>query len=207
MISRWQRARDQLAADRRDLETRTLVERQFARWSAARGHARHLLLLRNPDLANAVDLVKRWSDELDAPTREFIKQSAKRARLVQTLTAAAAAFFAVIAGAAVYTEQQAKEALALARENESRGLAALSMVAAKNASFTDSVVLALAGWPRTLTDPRPRLPVVLESLSFGLSVLVPAMGEYRHDDAVWGALAGRIRPLPTSSGAPANAEI
>jgi hypothetical protein len=72
LISRWQRAREQLAADRRDLETRALVERQLARWSPARGYARHLLLLRNPDLANAVDLTKRWGDELDALTREFI---------------------------------------------------------------------------------------------------------------------------------------
>ncbi|MGO9327281.1 MAG: hypothetical protein ACLQJ0_04100 [Steroidobacteraceae bacterium] len=83
LIGRWQRARDQLAADRRDLEMRTLVERQFARWSQARGTARRLLLLRNPDLANAVDLASRWGDELDAPVRDFINRSARRARLVK----------------------------------------------------------------------------------------------------------------------------
>ena len=110
LISRWQRARDQLSADRRDLETRALVERQFGRWSHARGYGRQRLLLRNPDLANAVDLVKRWGDELDAPTRDFIKLSARRARLAQTLTAAAAALFAVVAGAAFYAERQAVRA-------------------------------------------------------------------------------------------------
>jgi tetratricopeptide (TPR) repeat protein len=89
LISRWKRARDQLAGDRRDLETRTLVERQFGRWSHARGRARRLLLLRNPDLASAVDLARRWSEELDAPTRDFIKRSARRARLARTFTAAA----------------------------------------------------------------------------------------------------------------------
>jgi WD40 repeat protein len=110
LIGRWQRARDQLAADRRDLEIRTLVERQLGRWSQARGRARRLLLLRNPDLANAVDLANRWGDELDATTRDFIKRSGRRARLAQTLTAAAALLFAVVAIGAVYAAQQALRA-------------------------------------------------------------------------------------------------
>ena len=83
LISGWQRARDQLAADRRDLETRTLVERQFGRWRQARGRARRLLLLRNPDLANAADLARRWGDELGPVLRDFIKRSSRRARLAQ----------------------------------------------------------------------------------------------------------------------------
>jgi hypothetical protein len=58
------------------------------------------LLLRNPDLANAIDLANRWGDELDGTTRDFIKRSGRRARLVQTLTAAAALLFAVEALAA-----------------------------------------------------------------------------------------------------------
>jgi len=107
LISRWQRARDQLVADRRDLETRTLVEQQFGRWSQARGTTRWLLLLRNPDLANAVDLAKRWGDELDVPIRKYIQQSGRRARVVQTLTAVAAVLFAFVAGAAIYAERQA----------------------------------------------------------------------------------------------------
>ncbi len=82
LISRWQRARDQLAADRRDLETRALVEREFGRWSKAHGYARELLLLRNPDLANAIDLVKRWGDEIDVPIRDFIKRSARRRHIL-----------------------------------------------------------------------------------------------------------------------------
>jgi hypothetical protein len=90
LISRWQRARDQLTTDRRDLEKRTLVERQFGRWSQARGRASKLLLLHNPDLANAVDLARRWGHELDPALRDFIKRSSRQARLVQTLTAAAA---------------------------------------------------------------------------------------------------------------------
>ena len=110
LIGRWQRARDQLVIDRRDLETRTLVERQLGRWSRARGREQKLLLLRNPDLANAVDLARRWGDEIDAPARSFIARSARRARLAQTLTVAVAVLFAVLAGVAVYAERQAVRA-------------------------------------------------------------------------------------------------
>ena len=110
LIGRWQRARDQLTADRRDLETRALVERQFGRWSQARGRAGKLLLLRNPDLANAVDLANRWGGELDAPTRDYINRSARRARLAQTLTAAAAVLFALVAVAAVSAGWQWQQA-------------------------------------------------------------------------------------------------
>ena len=97
LISRWQRAVKQLDADRRDLETRTLVEQQFGRWSQARGSARWSLLLRNPDLANAIDLAKRWGQELEVPLHEFIKWSGRRARLAQTLSVVAMVVFAVVA--------------------------------------------------------------------------------------------------------------
>ncbi len=98
LISRWRRASDQLAADRRDLEIRAMVEDQFKRWRQGQGAQG---LLRNPDLANAVDLASRWSEELDAPVREYIGRSRRRARLAQTLTAAAAAVFFLVAAAAV----------------------------------------------------------------------------------------------------------
>jgi len=110
LISRWKRARDQLAADRRDLETRLLIEQQFRRWHDTSGVGRSRLLLRNPDLANAADLAHRWGDELDAPTREFIRQSSRRARVLQTLSGIAAVLFALVAGAAVYAERQANRA-------------------------------------------------------------------------------------------------
>jgi len=103
LIGRWQRARDQLVADRRDLETRTLVERQQARYELASGPAKQQLLLRDPDLANAVDLANRWSDELAAGTREFIQASRRRARFRQRLSAVAAGIFALVAVAAVYS--------------------------------------------------------------------------------------------------------
>lgn len=101
LISRWKPARDQLTSDRRDLETRALVERQQTRWKAASGPAQRQLLLRDPDLANAVDLAKRWGDEIDDGTRGFIQTSRQRAQRRQQLTAIAATGFALVAIGAV----------------------------------------------------------------------------------------------------------
>lgn len=101
LIGHWERARHQFAADRRDLETRTLVERQQARWEQASGKGRTQLLLRDPDLANAIDLSSRWDDELAVATRTFIAESKRHARLRNRLTAAAAATFGVVAVAAI----------------------------------------------------------------------------------------------------------
>ena len=100
LIGRWKRASDQLAADRRDLETRALVERQYARWQQADKRVRRQLLLRDPDLANALDLQRRWGDELDADVRRFIDQSHQRSRRRQQLAAAAAVLFGIVALAA-----------------------------------------------------------------------------------------------------------
>lgn len=117
LISHWRRARDQLVADGRDLQTRALIERDYARWAAARGRTRQQLLLRDPDLANAVDLSARWGDELDAATRTYITASRRRARLRQQLTAAAAVLFALVAVAAVYGGYRAKQERARAELN------------------------------------------------------------------------------------------
>jgi hypothetical protein len=113
LIGRWERARNRLSADRRDLQIRSVIERQYARWLKAPGGARGKLLLRNPDLANALDLARRWGDELGGPILDFIRRSGRRARLTQTLTVAAAAVFAVVALAALYEGREAS------RERES----------------------------------------------------------------------------------------
>jgi WD40 repeat protein len=116
LISRWQRASEQLAADRRDLETRALLEQQLGRWRQAHGAARRQLLIRDPDLANAIDLAKRWSDELDAGTRAFIQTSYRRAQLQHRLLLGAVAVFALLTlsasafgGLFYFSEKQARE--------------------------------------------------------------------------------------------------
>ena len=118
LISRWKRAKDQLTADRRDLETRAIIERQHARWAAAE-HNKHQLLLRDPDLANALDLEKRWGDELPAAVRDFIAKSQAAARAAahrrRAIAAAVMVLLAVLAaasfGALYVAEQQRSDAL------------------------------------------------------------------------------------------------
>ena len=115
LISRWEKARQQLAADRRDLEIRALIEQQQGRWAKATGKAQRQLLLRDPDLANAVDLVRRWGAELSEATRTYVAASRKRARRRQQLTAVAAVVFGIVAltasvlGVVAYRAQQRAE--------------------------------------------------------------------------------------------------
>jgi WD40 repeat protein len=122
IIGRWQRARDQLAADRRDLETRAIIEQAMTRWSQARGYTRWLLLLRNPDLANAVDLAKRWNEDLDSAICRYIRDSIHGAILVRSLAGISAVLFALVVGAVIWfraesvqSERNAEVRLQLAR--------------------------------------------------------------------------------------------
>jgi WD40 repeat protein len=180
LVSRWQRAREQLAIDRRDLATRMLVEQQLRRYNESRPVIRRQLLLRNPDLANATDLARRWADELDEPTREFIKRSGRRARVLQSATAAAAVLFGVLAVVATFAarravlaEGEARNAQAQAeaqrqradeRANEaligqSRSLGALVLARISASDPTNALALALEALPTSMTQPdRPYTP-------------------------------------------------
>ena len=129
LITRWGRAKDQLAADRRDLETRALVERQYTRWqqAPAAGLARQsALLLRDPDLANALDLQRRLGDEIGPELSAFITQSHQRNRRRQQFAAAAAIMFGIIALAATGFGVLAYRAQHLANRETTRAVAAES---------------------------------------------------------------------------------
>ncbi|MDL2339953.1 MAG: ATP-binding protein [Pseudomonadota bacterium] len=128
LIGQWGRATVQLAADRRDLETRNLVEEQFNRLRNAKGRARAQLLLRNPDLANAVDLARRWRDDLGPELCDYIGRSRRRARLARNLTALAAAIFALVALGAVVEGLKASRAQ---RQAQSDFSAAISLTDAQ----------------------------------------------------------------------------
>src|SRR5205085_125429 len=99
-----------------DLETKRIVEEQFKRWTEAE-RRRQRLLLHNPDLASAVDLAKRWGDELSLAERNYITRSRNRARVVQSLTAVAALVFALVAVAAVFEWFSAQRAQREAETN------------------------------------------------------------------------------------------
>lgn len=81
LFSHWPRARDQIAADSRDLELLGRLEQEAKRWrGSAKKHSESLLLAKGLPLAEAVDLVKRWSSNVPAVVDEFVRQSRRAAR-------------------------------------------------------------------------------------------------------------------------------
>ena len=109
VLDSWQRAKTIVEENADFYRIRADVEEQRRKWEAA-GRSRDLLIGRGRPLAEAESIVRRFPEEIPAPTRDFIRRSGRRARLVQTLTAAAAVLFAVVAGAAIYAERQAVSA-------------------------------------------------------------------------------------------------
>jgi hypothetical protein len=109
VLDSWQRAKTIVEENADFYRIRADVEEQRRKWQAA-GRSRDLLIGRGRPLAEAESIVRRFPEEIPAPTRDFIRRSGRRARLAQTLTAAAAVLFAVVAGAAIYAERQAVSA-------------------------------------------------------------------------------------------------
>ena len=134
LINRWERASQLLASSRRDLETRALIEQQQARWSLASSANRHMLLLRDFDLATALDLDKRSGSELTPSLRSYVAQSATAAKaaarrkqaVVATVFVVLLAFAAASFGSLLIAKRQRDTALIaesdfLARELAQRG--------------------------------------------------------------------------------------
>jgi tetratricopeptide (TPR) repeat protein len=95
------------------------------------------LLLRDPDLANAIDLDNRWGDEIDGMTRGYIQISRNRARRRQQLTAVAAVVFAFVAAAAVYGQYRVRQERAQAERNFDAALQTASSYANANQSLNN----------------------------------------------------------------------
>jgi WD40 repeat protein len=158
LLSRWELARHQMATDRRDLETRMLVENQQARY-AATNHAlqKRQLLLRDPDLTVAVDLSKRWSDELPGGLRDYIAESLRAAQAaIRMRWAIVAAIMLCLAGfaaasfMALYTAKGQGDQAQIA---QSRFLARDSRSATESGNSTLGTILALAALPPRLVNP------------------------------------------------------
>jgi WD40 repeat protein len=162
LLTHWDRAREQLITDRRDLETRTLVETQALRWTGADSKAKPALLLRDPDLAGACDLARRWGDELPGEIAGFIALSARAARraTVRRWTIAAGVMVCLLAltaaslGALAVAQGQRDAALIA----QSRGLIRDARAAIAAGDSVGGLRLALAALPSDLAHPdRPFL--------------------------------------------------
>ncbi len=116
LITHWDRAKGQIAQDRDDLRTRATVEEAEAEWGRAPAGRKNIYLLRDPQLANAIDLISRWTSELDPATTDFVRASQRRARLRQRLTAAAAIVFGFVAVLAIGAAAEAVRERELAQQ-------------------------------------------------------------------------------------------
>ena len=107
LLSHWDRARERIATDARDLELSGRLEHQAARWRAApKKDQASLLLAAGLPLSEALALVKNWGSDLPAQVTEFIAQSRaalrrRRQRLALMITGAVSSLpvLAVIAWA------------------------------------------------------------------------------------------------------------
>ncbi len=86
-MTHWPRARDQVAADARDLELRGRLEQEAAAWQTApRREKAGRLRMHGLPLAEARALLARWGNALPAEVRDFIaasRRAAQRRRLRQ----------------------------------------------------------------------------------------------------------------------------
>jgi WD40 repeat protein len=174
LINRWQRARQLLAASRRDLETRVLIERQQARWAAASPAHRRVLLLRDLDLAMALDLDRRWGAELAPPLRSYIALSAAAAKAATRRKQAVVIgvflvlmAFAAASFASLFIAEQRRDTALIA---ESDFFARDSRSAVGDGDTTLATTLSLAALPLRIGDPdRPFISVAEYSLEEALA--------------------------------------
>jgi eukaryotic-like serine/threonine-protein kinase len=106
VVDSWRRANNIVAQNADFYRIRGQVEEQRRRWEAG-NRSRDLLIGRGRPLAEAESIVRQFPEELTPPVRDFIAQSARRARLFQTMSAAAAVVFALVAAGAVFGARQA----------------------------------------------------------------------------------------------------
>ncbi|MGB6541654.1 MAG: SUMF1/EgtB/PvdO family nonheme iron enzyme [Xanthobacteraceae bacterium] len=105
LLSHWPRAKAQISADSRDLELLGRLENDAERWQAAqKKHRDSLVLPSGLPLAQARDLIQRWSAGVPAAVTEFVRQSRRvaarrRRRLTMALVGAVMAL-PIIAGIA-----------------------------------------------------------------------------------------------------------
>ena len=154
LLTHWPRARDLIARDREGLRVRAAVEAVEAAWCAADATSRRANLLRDPLLANAKDLDRRWGDELASELRQFIAGSVAAARAaIRRRWIVAAIVMLILAGLAVASigaltiaEQQRNDALIA----QSRFLARDAQAATDHGDATLGQLLALEALPRNL---------------------------------------------------------
>ena len=177
----WQNCINAAASDMRRLAR--LISRA-ADWSVGKRARRYLATGAELGLFN--DLARRRPAWLAKPEAEFVRRSALWAKIRQ-VSGIAAILLLVVAGALTtwqyFAATSAKNA---AVANETRALAALSDTTTPGS--INAFKLALAAWPRSAKDQRPRLTRTANALSRAMSGPFVLLPDLRHEGAVWGAV-------------------
>ena len=123
LLENWPSAREQIAIDRRDLQTRARLETLQRRWQEAATPAeRKTALLTSLNLAEGQDLVRRWGIPADSALGAFVAQShaadSWRRRRFAVAAGILAVIFAGIAALASLQWRRADEQAAIARAAE-----------------------------------------------------------------------------------------
>jgi hypothetical protein len=157
LLTHWERAKRQIAQDLDDLRVRTAIEEAEAEWQGTNPRQKHGYLLRDPQLANALDLARRWGGELPPGLSAFITRSDAAAKAAaHRLWAIAAAIMlclavlAMLSAGAVYiAEGQRNDALIA----QSRFLARDAQAATEQGNAALGMLLALTALPRKIAAP------------------------------------------------------
>ena len=141
LIDNWPKARDQIALDRRDLETRTRLEGLLQRWKQG-GADQARALLTGLNLAEGADLVRRWGADATGGLGAFVRASAQADawRRRRTLVAASVlvCVFAAIAGLAALQWRRAESQTEVARLAQETEKSARIVAESERARATDN---------------------------------------------------------------------
>ncbi|MGH1574004.1 hypothetical protein ACRAWG_29325 [Methylobacterium sp. P31] len=215
LLENWPTAREQIARDRRDLETRARLEALERRWLEAADSEKMGALLTGINLAEGADLVRRWQLTHIEGLGLFITLSERADRLRRNrLLIAAAALVLLFGGVAAAAglewsraEEQAKVAqIAAAAERDARAVAERDRIEAdrQRARADSERSRALSNEQRALAALRDTKRQTTRTLAAQAELAV-GQGDVRRALAL-AVEAGRMEQDVRASGEPAASE-
>jgi len=116
LLTSWKRAADFVRQNRKDLETRTRLAEAERLWSQAAPGNRNARLLSGLALAEAVDLVQRWQEDVGENLREFVRESRSRAARIRRFGFALTLLVIALLGSATVVSLFSRQAAVQSRE-------------------------------------------------------------------------------------------
>jgi hypothetical protein len=148
-----------------------------AEWSTGARARRYLATGAELDLFNG--LARQWPIWPSKTESEFVKRSLLWARIRQISGIAAVLALVATSGVMTWLSIVATSERNRALANESRALATLSDAATPGS--INAFKLALAAWPRSASDTRPRLRQTVRALSRAMSGPFLLLPDMKHD--------------------------